>query len=377
MIIFDNIKKELTSSLSRVSHVIIKLGTGVLTRHIDKNDEEFFLKLADQIKIIQSEGKKVLIVSSGAVGFGKKIWSSKITQRDPDLFSLQEKQALASLGQSLLMDTYRSEFDKRQLIAAQILVSISDFQKRSHFMHLKNTLDKLLEWGAVPVINENDAVTVEGLRFGDNDTLSALIAGMYPSSCLIILTTVDGFYMNGKKVDLLTKVTTEEMKAAGNPSKGGVGGMRTKLVAARKILLSGQIMNIASGKDPSIISGVLQGNSVGTWFIPENMNVFNAKKRWLLHHKYSDGKIFIDKGAENALYNSGASLLIVGILSADGNFTKGDSVDIINLDHKIIGRGVVSINRSDLDKLMATNSITRGKEIIHRDSLVIFNREEQ
>lgn len=372
---FDALQDDLKSVLARVDHVVIKLGTGILTPHIEKNDAGFFSKLAAEIKLLRDAGKNVLIVSSGAVGYGKKIMQKEIASAQG--YTKAEKQAFASLGQTLLIENYRVALQPFALEAAQILVSMLDFKSPEHFQHLKTTLDQLLSWNGVPVINENDAVT--DLKFGDNDTLAALICGMYPESCLILLTTIDGFYFNDRKVDLLERVSSEEMNAAGDPGAGGSGGMRTKLEAARKILLSGQLMNIAPGDDPGIVSSIMRAEKIGTWFFHRAKGNLSARKRWVLHNRHVQGRIRVDEGAAEALRKSAASLLSVGVRelmkqrNAEPEFERGDLVDLFDLDGEIVGRGIVSLSSAEIASFLNAGKAPRGKEVIHRDNLVIMD----
>ncbi|MDH4261819.1 MAG: glutamate 5-kinase [Spirochaetia bacterium] len=377
---YVRIEDQLKTSLAKCTHIVIKLGTGVLNPHIEKTDFSFFKKLADEVKYLQSSGKKVLIVSSGAVGFGKKIRSKRISALKSTASeiimgnSLVDKQAYAAIGQSFLINTYTEYLDKVGLDAAQILLSMSDFKNRHHFQNLKQTLDQLLDWGSVPVINENDTVSIDE-KFGDNDTISALIAGMYQQSCLIILTTIDGFYMDNKKVDIVQDVESDHLKAAGGASIGGIGGMRTKLYAARKIIQSGQIMNIASGKDPGIIRKIVLGENVGTWFIPLTLEPVGAKKRWLLHYRHARGQLFVDDGARQAIVVKGASLLIVGLKSFNGEFEKGDVVSICDVQGEVLGLGIVSVSSESLNNLLGGNVEKKGIEIIHRDNLALMTKK--
>lgn len=365
--------KELQQRLQRVSHVIIKLGTGTLTPHIEQVQSGYFDQLANEIKKIHTQGKQVILVSSGAVGFGRQI-AKKNAIRLSAMASVREKQALASLGQSLLIDRYRHAFEGVGLAVGQVLVAKADLSNRKHYRNLKNTLDQLLFWGCVPVINENDAVAISELKVGDNDTLSANIAGMYPQSLLILLTTTDSFYVQKKPVGYLDKVDAETLSHAGAPAAGGTGGMRTKLIAAQQILLSGQIMSIASGRDPSILQEILSGNPIGTWFFHYASDKgMSNRKRWLIHQKHNNGQITIDAGAEKALRESSASLLLVGVNEAKGNFDKGDVINVVNDKDVIIGRGQSSISRDELREKINMKKSLRGLEVIHRDNFVLIN----
>ncbi|MBN8219906.1 MAG: glutamate 5-kinase [Spirochaetes bacterium] len=258
---------KIAGRLQNITHIVLKFGTGVLTEHIEKRSLGYFRSVAKECRELQKQGKKVIIVSSGAVGFGRTILKERNRLSLPKA-SVSEKQALASLGQSLLIDSYRNAFAKEKLAAAQILVTRTDFENKLHRQNLKATLNQLLDWGAVPVINENDAIANEEIKVGDNDNLSADIALLYPKSLLVLLTTVDAFYRDGKAVPHITKVSPDIKKHAGDALEGGggTGGMITKLQAADKILAAGQLMSIAAGKKMSIVRQLVAGESVGTWF---------------------------------------------------------------------------------------------------------------
>jgi len=254
----------MTDRTKNITHVILKFGTGVLTEHIEKRSSKYYREVARECKALQKTGKRVVIVSSGAVGFGRAILKERNKLTLPKA-SVSEKQALASLGQSMLIDSYRNAFAKEKLAAAQILVTRTDFENKSHLQNLKATLNQLLDWGAVPIINENDAVANEEIKVGDNDNLSADIALLYPKSILILLTTVDAFYRDGVRVSHIGKITPDIKRHAGNASGGGTGGMITKLQAAEKILKANQLMSIASGKKIEIVRKLMTGADVGTW----------------------------------------------------------------------------------------------------------------
>ncbi|MBS0619241.1 MAG: glutamate 5-kinase [Spirochaetes bacterium] len=255
---------ELKKRLAATTHVVLKFGTSTLTEHIHRGNNRYFRRIAAECRLLQKQGKKVIIVSSGAVGFGREILKEHRRLHLPAA-TVSEKQALASLGQSLLIDTYRTTFAKEKLAAAQILVTRTDFENKKHLQNLRATLNQLLDWGAVPVINENDAIANEEIKVGDNDNLSADIALLYPNSLLILLTSIDGFYRDSVRVPHIEKVTAELKRYAGNASAGGTGGMITKLQAAEKILAANQVMSIASGKDIRIVRRLMQGVDEGTW----------------------------------------------------------------------------------------------------------------
>ncbi len=345
--------------------VVIKIGTATLTPHIADPESGYFTELGKIIRDLMDQRKKVIIVSSGAVGYGKRILNRSFSRA----ISLTEKQALASIGQTVLVNKYREAFRKSDLIVSQVLLSASDFMNRSHYNNLRSTLNQLLDWNIVPIINENDVVATRELRMGDNDTLSASIAGLYPSAVLILLTTVDGFYANGERVATVTSIDEEVLSHAGSAGTDGSGGMVTKLLAGKKILQSGQVMAIASGKSPDILTKLLQGSSNATWFYPESAENLNSTKRWLLHNHYHKAKLTIDEGAEKALRFSSASLLAVGTINISESFKKGDIVLVESIGEKILARGIASI---DSTSIPASREEKHGIQIIHRDSMVLL-----
>lgn len=256
--------RTLENRIAGATHVVLKFGTGVLTEHIQKGSTRFFRQVARECRWLQQQGKRVIIVSSGAVGFGREVLKERRGLALPNA-SVAEKQALASLGQSLLIDTYRTTFAKEKLAAAQILLTRTDFENKRHLQNLKATLNQLLDWGTVPVINENDAIANEEIKVGDNDNLSADIALLYPKSLLVLLTTIDGFYRAADRVPHIGRVTAEIRRHAGNAAAGGTGGMVTKLQAAEKILHADQLMVIAAGKHIRIVRKILAAGDTGTW----------------------------------------------------------------------------------------------------------------
>lgn len=258
-------KQTLVQRLDAATHVVLKFGTGVLTEHIEKRSNNYFRQIAKECLELKKRGKHVIIVSSGAVGFGRAILRQQNKVQLPQA-TVSEKQALASLGQSLLIETYRNAFARHRLAAAQILVTRTDFENKRHLQNLRATLNQLLEWGAIPVINENDAIANEEIKVGDNDNLSADIALLYPKSVLVLLTTVDAFYADDKRVARVPRISADIKRHAGNATGGGTGGMITKLQAAEKMLGAGQVMNIASGKNIQIVRKLVRGADAGTWF---------------------------------------------------------------------------------------------------------------
>ncbi len=359
-------KDKLLKAIENCTHVVIKIGTSTITPWFTENPQAYFDILAEQIRLLQNAGKKVVLISSGAVGLGKRVFKG-----EQESYSLVEKQALASLGQSVLIDYYRNAFERQQIQAAQILVAKDDFNKREHYRNLKNTLDQLLSWQCVPVINENDAVATEALRFGDNDLISALVSSMYRQTFLIILTSTDGFYMNNEKVDLISEITDEHLAHVGAPSKEGSGGMGSKLQTAGNVLQSGQFLNISAGDDVTVLSRIMQAEPCGTWFFSEGDSKLAAKKRWLLHSQHISGEVFVDAGAQKALREQTASLLAVGVNNVKGNFEPGEIISISSETNRNFARGTSERASEDLKALLAGGR-GHNKQLVHRDNLVLL-----
>lgn len=353
-------EKFLRSKIEKSRTIVLKLGTNILNTPIQKKNKKYFQELAAVVKNLKAAGKNVLIVSSGAVGIGK-------TQLNlGDRLQIAEKQALASIGQSLLIEKYRAAFQKHNLQVGQILVAKSDFSSRTNYRNLTNTIHKLLEWGVVPVINENDAVTIEELRLGDNDSLSASIASLFPDSLLLLLTTVEGFMIDGKLVEHVERVPAQLLKHAGNPLPGGTGGMVTKLKAGQSLLQSSLIMAICSGWEPANIEKVLRLQFAGTWFFNRDIEkALPAKKRWVLQNRHIAARITVDRGAEQALCNKNASLLSVGIVHIQGDFLAQEVLVVRNEKNEEIAKGLAKISSAELQK-------NKKKVVIHKDTLVLL-----
>ncbi len=362
---YSEVQSAIKEFIEKSSHVIIKVGTNLLAPEIKKTDSRFFYQLAKQISKIKKRNKKIILVSSGSVGMGKKIFkgmSKKTAKND-----LVGRQALASIGQGMLINIYRDSFKRVDTMVGQILASHYDFHNRDHYKNLKNTIDQLLEWGVVPIVNENDTVATDELYLGDNDTLAAFITGMYPNAILIILTTVDGFYIENKKQDVIRSISPKMMEHAGEAQKGGVGGMKTKLIAAKKILRSGQLMAVAHGKEKNILESLLNALNKGTWFFPDSFGPLMGKKRWILHSSSFIGNVILDKGAYKAISGT-ASLLNVGVKKIEGEFLKGDLILIKNQEFEIVGKGIASIDSKDI----FLKKKEKGVEVIHRDNMVLL-----
>ncbi len=345
--------------------VVIKLGTNVL-----RGDDGFvslprIFSFIEDISHLVNSGKEVIVITSGAVGLGKKRLGLESTE------GTALKQACAAIGQSKLMSIYEEGFESYGLIAAQLLLTEDDFSVRSKYLSLRTTMNKLLDLGTVPVINQNDTVsTVEisprfadmQVAFSDNDKLSALVASELDADLLIILSDVDGLYdknpkenSDAKIIREVKEVTDEIFNMGTGASEGGRGGMRTKLEAARMVTRFGCKMLVANGKIPYIIKKIFKGEEYGTMFLPQTEGL-SDKKRWIGYATNIVGKIVVNDGAKNALINEEKSLLPIGVIEIINEFTKGDVISILDESGTEFARGIVNYDSDACKKLAGSHS---------------------
>ena len=359
--------------------IVVKVGTNLLTAKDGTLDKSRVRSVVEDIVAFKKNRNSVVRVTSGAIGAG--MGRMKLEQR-PE--TLKVKQALAAIGQPVLMDAYQEYFDKLGETVAQVLLTRQDFVDRERYLNTRNTILTLLEMGVVPVINENDTVAVEEINFSGNDMLAALVAAKINADKLLLLTDVDGLYEGvpgkSKFVPSVKKITAAiEAYATGESGSGrGVGGMKTKIEAAKIAGAAGVTTIIANGTKAGIINQIASGGGTGTVFEPSSR--MDARKCWIAFGTRCNGKIYIDKGASAALVQRGKSLLSSGIVKTDGKFEKGDTVSIIGDENKEIARGLAAFSASELDKIKGKKSDEISKilgydaaeEVIHRDNLVIL-----
>jgi len=353
--------------LKDVSRIVVKLGTGVLTDPCKQIDPEQVEQLVGQVAAQRQAGKEVVLVTSGAVGAG--MGALGYEKRPAQLAELQ---ACAAVGQTRLMATYEKLFSRFNLHVAQVLLTHDDLEHHERHLNARNTLVTLLERGVVPIINENDAVSFTELKFGDNDKLSALVASLLPADLLVILTTVDGLLEDFGKANPKTISTIEqiderlEKMAGGTDSVMAVGGMASKIQAARIVMRAGIPMVIASGRKKAVLARVLEGADEGTVFIPQP-TLLKGRKRWIAFFHYPKGALFVDEGAKKALREGGKSLLPPGIARCEGDFDAGDIVRICDLNGTEFARGISRFSSVDIQ----ARQLVRV-EAVHRDDLVIL-----
>ncbi len=362
--------------LKDVKKIVVKVGTKSLTDENNKLSEKKIKKLVDEISDLYKGGYKIILVSSGAVSGGVGVLS--LNERPK---SVPEKQAVASIGQIKLISIYHKFFSKNNINIGQILLTESDLKDRKKYLNAKNTLDTLLDkFNVIPIINENDVVGIEELIFGDNDELSALISNLIDSDLLILLTDIDGFYLKGELLSDIKSINNEITKAAGKAgSDFSKGGMVSKIKAAKIATRAGIPVIIAKSSINNILFKLLKGDDIGTFFYPDKKGL-SQRKRWIAYSVYPKGKVFIDNGAVEAIVKNGKSLLPGGVVSIEGKFRKGDSVDICTIEGDVIGRGIINFNNEILNVIKGKKSkeireILKDdfyEEVIHRDNLVLI-----
>lgn len=364
--------------------VVAKVGSSTLLAQDGSLDNSYLTKLCAQIAELVGEGTKVVLVSSGAVAVGMERLG--LAARPTDIPGLQ---ACAAAGQAALMERYAETFAAHGIACAQVLLTREDTARRESYLNARNTFERLLELGAVPVVNENDTVSVEEFAFGDNDSLGAIVAALVGASTYVILSDVDGLYTANPQTDptarpisTVLRVDEDLLKlASGTGSAVGTGGMSTKLTAARAMLTAGIQTVIVAGRRPSCLVDAVHGEPGGTRFIPEaGANHESARKLWLGLAGVTRGTLVADDGAARALRADGASLLPVGVSEVQGSFAEGDIVAVQDRQGRLVGRGAVRYDAETLAKVrgLKLDVVERfypekaGQPAVHRDDLLVF-----
>ena len=364
---FDSTLAVRSNLSSDVTRIVIKLGTGVLTDSRKQPDLGQMEQLVKQIALLRKTGKEIVLVSSGAVGAGMGVLGY-----DKRPTELAELQACAAVGQSRLMAIYEKLFATFNLPVAQILLTHDDLEHHERHLNARNTLVTLLRLGVIPIVNENDVVSFTELKFGDNDKLSALVASLLPADLVIILTTVEGVIENFGKpnprtISLVERIEASlEKMAGGTDSVTAVGGMTSKIQAAKIAVRSGIPLVIASGRKKESLAAVLAGQDEGTLFVPQP-NRLQGRKRWIAFFHHPRGALFVDAGAKKALRENGKSLLPPGIARCDGEFEAGEVIRICDLDGTEFARGIAAYNAAEIKA-----GQLKRVEVVHRDNLVIL-----
>jgi glutamate 5-kinase len=373
----NNIRQE---TLARTKTILIKVGSAVLTG-ADGLDLKIINALVAEMTQLARQGFAIVLVTSGAIASGKSRMG--ITG---SLKSMPEKQAAAAIGQGRLMRIYSKAFEKKGIFVAQLLLTLSDVTDRERYLNIRNTLSTLIQWGVIPIINENDTVAVDEIKFGDNDNLAAMIANIIDADLFINLTNIDGLFdcnpaisKKARLIPLVCEISKEiEAIATGDTSAVGTGGMKSKIIAAKKVTASGIPCIIAPGKKKKVLADILAGKEIGTLFLPL-ADRLNSKKYWIAFTLHSRGKLIIDDGAKKALLEKGKSLLPSGIVGVEGDFSLGDPVSCVDSDDAIIGKGLVNFSSDEIRKIMGLKTAKIEQvlghkdydEVIHRDNLAI------
>ena len=368
---------------SKARRVVIKIGSAVLTSSEQGLDQARIERLSSDITAIMAEGREVIVVSSGAIAAGL----AKLGLVKKKGMPLSLKQAAAAVGQSSLMWMYEKTFGAHGKKVAQVLLTREDLSNRTRFLNARNTLQTLLDYGVVPIINENDTVSVDEIKFGDNDNLSGMVAHLADADLLVILSDIDGLYTADPALDpaaqfipLVEKITPEMERGAGDAlSLVGTGGMRSKIMTAKKVGACGVSMVIVSGTTSNMLQDLFDGKEVGTLFLPK-ADKQDSRKHWIAYTVCSTGRLTVDDGAREALVRKGRSLLPGGVVSVEGNFKVGDCVSCVDLLGNIFARGLIKYSSGDMDRIkgLKTSEIENVlghkdyDEVIHRDDLVIL-----
>ena len=367
-------------TIAHVKKILVKVGSAVLTGAEGLN-LKIINALVREMSDLAGLGYSIVLVTSGAIASGKH--RLNITGK---LKSIPEKQAAAAVGQGRLMRVYSKAFEKKELYVAQILLTLSDLTDRQRYLNIRNTLSTLMEWGVTPIINENDSVAVDEIKFGDNDNLAAMIANIVEADIFINLTSTAGLYdcnpaesKKARLIGLVREITSEiEAVATAETSSVGTGGMKSKILAAKKVTAIGIPCVIAPGKRKHVLTDILAGKEIGTLFLPMTDRL-NSKKYWIAFTLRSRGRLIIDDGAKKALLDKGKSLLPSGIIDVEGDFDLGDPVSCVDREGTSLAKGLVNFSSAEIRKIMGlkTSQIYQVlghkdyDEIIHRDNLVI------
>lgn len=370
------------SILKQSRRIVIKVGSSLVTNQGQGLDHTTLTCLAEQIAKLKQAKKEVVLVSSGAIAEGMQRLSWK--KRPHALYKLQ---AAAAVGQMGLIQAYESCFRDYELQTAQLLLTHEDLSNRKRYLNARSTLTTLLSMNVVPIINENDSIATEEIRFGDNDTLAALVTNLIEADVLVILTDQAGLFTADPRIDAQAKLLNEamvedptiELMASDVGSIVGRGGMLTKIIAAKRAARSGAHTIIASGHEANVLVRLVQGEAIGTQLMTKTLKVA-ARKQWLENHLQTHGKITLDEGAVKALTVEGKSLLPIGVTNTTGNFERGEVVNCIDLEGREIARGLVNYSAMETQKILRCPSseiesilgYVDELELIHRNNLVLL-----
>ncbi len=366
-------------NISEAKRIVFKFGTNVLRNDNKEISLSRVYSFIEEISKLHKSGKEIIIVTSGAVGLGAKKLNADSSE------SLAIKQACAAVGQCQLMSIYEDGFGKYSINTAQVLLTEDDFTSRIKYLSLSNALNTLIDLKVIPIINQNDTVSTSeleyyGVSFSDNDKLSALVASKLDADLLVILSDIDGLYDSNPKENPKAKLISEVKNLtadienyAGASSKGGRGGMITKLQAAKVVTHSGGFVVIANGKAPNIINRLFSDEKLGTKFYP--VEQLSQKKRWIAYATNITGQIIVNEGAKNALVNQNKSLLPIGIVKINGNFDCGDVVSVLDSNNIEFARGIANYSSIDSEKIIGLHSDDIYEAIGHKNYDAVISKD--
>lgn len=367
-----------------VKRVVLKIGTSLLSENGELQMDRF-QKTIQNIVQLKRCVPELVVVTSGAVGAGYK----SILKKEKSL-SIPLRQALASIGQVFIMKYYMDFLKEYGFLVSQILLTEDVLNDRSRYVNTKNTIHTLLQYQVIPIVNENDTVSAEGIKFGDNDTLSALVSSLVDADLLILLSHIDGFYLHygdpkkQRRLSEVTEISSEiESSARGKHSLFTLGGMKTKLKAAKLTTREGIPSLIAGGLEENLIPNLFSGADIGTLFLPTQQRSSKNRKRWIHLNSRVKGKLIIDKNAVKALVSSNKSLLPKGIIDVEGLFENYDTVEILSPSMQVVGKGISNYSSEEVKKIRGRHSLEIEKilgyrhfdVVVHKDNLVIFSSE--
>lgn len=370
------------AGLKEAKRIVVKVGTSTITYPTGKMNLGRMEKLVRELTDLANQGREIVLVTSGAIAFGMDRMGKKKRPR-----SIPQRQALAAVGQGALMHAYGSLFAAYGRMAGQVLLTKENSRRHHQYTNSRNALKAMLAMGVIPVVNENDAVAVDEVKIGDNDTLSATVATLVDADVLIILSDVDGLYTANPATDKKARLIPEvreitpdiEKLAGGAGSAAGTGGMRTKIEAAKIATRSGVTMVVASGEEDGVIRTVLKGEAVGTLF-PAREEHLKARKSWLAFGRNIAGDLVVDDGCAKAMLTGGKSLLAAGLVSVEGEFAAKSTVRVLTQEGREIARGIVNYDAVSLrriagrhtDEIAAILAAPVFSEVIHRDNMVLM-----
>ncbi len=366
--------------VKKARRVVVKIGSAVVAGV--GGGADVFSRMAEQVRSLKDSGREVVIVSSGSIALGVR--KLGLASRPG---SIPERQAVAAVGQGSLMSRYEAAFSEKSMMTAQVLLTHDDLSSRKRFLNARNTLTTLLRMSIVPVINENDTVAVDEIKFGDNDTLSALVTNLAGADLLVILSDVDGLFDSdprtnptAARVPIVEDIDSVDLDAfSGGAGVHGTGGIRSKCAAARKAAHFGAASIIANGNTPGVLSGIFSGADVGTLILPKEDRL-TSRKHWIAFSTRPSGRVFVDEGAKVALLTGGKSLLPSGIKDVDGAFDAGEVIHCVDSDGMEFARGVANYSSAEIKRIKGRKSSELEgvlgykvyDEVIHRDNLVVL-----